>query len=215
MTLPKVFGLSHLSEDAVAAFADGVLSPAATIRAQRHCDVCEDCADAVHGQREAAMMLRAATAPSAPSGLLDRLAGVPMSAPLPPSRGGLPTVLGDDGVPMFVAYSAPSRLTGETQPTHRRGFLPMGMLASAAAVVAAGTLGGPVQSLVASSQFSQSAPSSDSGEKEGGSAAAIHQPSTEAGTEAGAELIRPVIFAARTLPIPSDLHSARGPQPSP
>jgi hypothetical protein len=91
-----------------------------------------------------------------------------MSAPLPPPLGGLPTVLGDDGVPMFVAY--------------------------------------------VSSQFSQSVPTSASSDEDSGSAAAAIQ---QGGAEAGAELVQPVIFAARTLPVSTDLHSARGTQPSP
>jgi anti-sigma factor RsiW len=148
MTVPRVFGLPHLSEDAVAAFADGVLSPTATIRAERHCAECAECAAAVRGQREAAMMLRAAEAPSMPSGLMDRLAGVPMSAPLPPPRGGLPTVMGEDGVAMFATHKVegPDR---EPNSVLRRGTLPMGLLASAAAVVAAGTLGSHLQSVAA------------------------------------------------------------------
>jgi hypothetical protein len=113
MSGPRVFGLPHLSEDAVAAFADGVLSAAAAGRAQRHCAECAECADAVRGQRETAMMLRAAQAPSLPSGLLDRLTGVPMSAPLPPPRGGLPTVLGADGTAMFVAHDVRKAGSGE------------------------------------------------------------------------------------------------------
>ena len=104
MTGPRVFGLPHLSEDAVAAFADGVLSAAAASRARRHCAECAECADAVRGQRETALLLRTAPAPALPSGLLDRLAGLPMSAPLPPLRGGLPTVLGADGTAMFLAH---------------------------------------------------------------------------------------------------------------
>ncbi|MGX7678239.1 hypothetical protein ACSMXN_05005 [Jatrophihabitans sp. DSM 45814] len=199
MSVPSVFGLPHLSEDAVAAFADGVLAPAAASRAARHCAECRECADAVRGQRETAMMLRSAAAPSLPTGLLDRLAGLPMSAPLPPSRG-LPTTLGADGVPVFVSFSANSGMTatigdprgssepdadessgrsdqaaqsvqastavqsppaaadGPTEPRastsgrgghnpFRRAALPMGLIASAAAVVAVGTLSGQVQSL--------------------------------------------------------------------
>ncbi len=167
MTSPR-FGLPHLSEDAVAAFADGVLSAAAASRAQRHCSECVECADAVRGQRETAMMLRAAPAPALPSGLLDRLAGLPMSTPLPPPRSGLPTVLGADGVAMFVAHHARTSERADTDgapkpeqprqahsvghPVHRRGTLPMTMLASAAsaaAVVAAGSLGGHVSTLAA------------------------------------------------------------------
>lgn len=159
MTYPRVFGLPHLSEDAVAAFADGVLAPAATARAQRHCAECSECAEAVRGQREAAMMLRTSAAPALPSGLLDRLAGLPMSASLPPPRSGLPTMLGSDGIPVFIAHD-PSGSRAIPPPVdgghdrvavpehrsshHRRGLLPVTMLASVAAVVAAGTLGGNV-----------------------------------------------------------------------
>lgn len=161
MSGPRVFGLPHLSEDAVAAFADGVLSTAAASRARRHCAECAECADAVRGQREAAMMLRAAQAPPLPSGLLDRLAGLPMSAPLPPPRGGLPTVLGADGNPVFVAHdvhkaseAGPPKppeppAQAQTRHTHRRAALPVTVLASAAAVVAAGTFGGHVSTLAA------------------------------------------------------------------
>ncbi|MCW2540487.1 MAG: hypothetical protein JWN95_2212 [Frankiales bacterium] len=109
MSVPDVFGLPHLSEDAVAAFADGVLTPTATARAQRHCAECDECAAAVRVQREAMMMLRSAPTPSLPSGLMARLSAVPMSTQLPPPMSGLPTVLGSDGVPVFVTYRRPPR----------------------------------------------------------------------------------------------------------
>ncbi|UQX87684.1 hypothetical protein M6D93_15440 [Jatrophihabitans telluris] len=185
MSMPSVFGLPHLSEDAVAAFADGVLSPAATARAERHCAECAECADAVRGQRETAMMLRSAVAPPLPSGLLDRLAGLPMSAPLPPTSHGLPTALGPDGTAMYVAHDPSGRLAARQErhdeqngrgggqahsrsphrsghsedesgsdghhrpgaasfaahPFLRRGALPVGLIAAAGAVVAAGALG--------------------------------------------------------------------------
>lgn len=172
MSGPDVFGLPHLSEDAVAAFADGVLSAAATARARKHCGECPECADAVRGQRETAMMLRAAKAPALPAGLLDRLSGLPMSAQLPPPRSGLPTVLGADGIPMFVAHNPAAGNRGEPdqalierggqlQPVphpsgHRRGAMPLTILASAAAVLAAGTLGGQVSALSAGSDQSSS-----------------------------------------------------------
>jgi hypothetical protein len=148
MTVPHVFGLPHLSEDAVAAFADGVLSSSAAARAQRHCTECRECAQAVRVQRETALMLRTSSSPSLPAGLMDRLAGLPMSAPLPPPRGGLPTALGSDGVPVFVTHrSAPptGEAAGEAHRgqfhAYRRALLPVGILASAAVVVAAGALG--------------------------------------------------------------------------
>ncbi|MCW2522733.1 MAG: hypothetical protein JWO63_1068 [Frankiales bacterium] len=143
------------------------------------------------------MMLRSATAPSLPSGLLARLAGLPMSTPLPPpSSGGLPTALDDDGVPVFVAYRPENKRAAASRQRHaaahgassdasrdadrpadggtdkgtsdddahhrtalppapsprvglgfRRGVLPVSLIASAAAVVAAGTIGGQVSSL--------------------------------------------------------------------
>jgi hypothetical protein len=174
MTGAGVFGLPHLSEDAVAAFADGVLSTAAADRARRHCAECAECAEAVRAQRETALLLRTASRPAVPADLLSRLASVPMSAPLPPPRGGLPTVLGADGRPMFVAYDArnadlfpqnptspdpagrpgqPAPAPGQNPPAphqqqgHRRVLLPVGMLASAAAVVAAGAIGSQVTSV--------------------------------------------------------------------
>lgn len=187
----SVFGLPHLSEDAVAAFADGVLSASATARARRHCAECAECAQAVRAQREAALLLRAASCPSASADLLSRLASVPMSAPLPP-RSGPPTVLGADGMPMFRAYDPrnadsdgpirrpqpgpyggspdqpgrygvspdqpgeypaspdqPGPRDGRSEPqhSHRRMLLPVGILASAAAVVAAGAIGTQLSSL--------------------------------------------------------------------
>ena len=178
MTVAGVFGLPHLSEDAVAAFADGVLSGSAAVRARRHCAECVECAEAVRAQRETALLLRAASSPSVPADLLSRLASVPMSATLPPPRGGLPTVLGADGVPMFVAHDArnavpqrprspfqpspptrqspgrqspaqlpPDRQQPGQQHSHRRVLLPVGILASAAAVVAAGAIGSQPSSL--------------------------------------------------------------------
>ena len=196
MSGPRVFGLPHLSEDAVAAFADGVLSAAAASRAQRHCAECAECADAVRGQRETAMLLRAAPAPALPSGLLDRLNGLPMSAPLPPPRSGLPTVLGSDGTPMFVAHDVhrasqaqageagpdaqpDGRVQNQARPAHRRGALPVTVLASAAAVVAAGTFGGHVSTLAAA--VDRQAPSG-AANVAGGSAAGVWSASLLSGT---------------------------------
>jgi anti-sigma factor RsiW len=161
MTVTGVFGLPHLSEDAVAAFADGVLSAAAADRARRHCAECTECAEAVRAQRETALLLRTASNPSMSADLLSRLATVPMSAPLPPPCGGLPTVLGADGRPMFVAHDPrnadrlaaadPNRPGPRNQPGpshgHRRVLLPVGILASAAAVVAAGAIGSQLTSV--------------------------------------------------------------------
>ena len=159
-----VFALPHLSADAVAAFADGVLSGNAATRARKHCAECSECAAAVRAQREAAFILRTAPTPSLPSGLLDRLAGLPMSTSLPPPAGGLPIVIGPDGAPVIAAGPlatdepeqprtcqsaslAPAVVTaGRAHPRRRKTLLPIGLAASAAAVVAAGALGGQLSS---------------------------------------------------------------------
>jgi len=205
MTVPRVFGLPHLSEDAVAACADGVLSPAAAIRAERHCAECAECSAAVRGQREAAMMLRAAAAPSMPSGLLDRLAGVPMSTPLPPPMSGLPTVIGDDGVPMFVAHKSDPELESGSGSAFRRGTLPMGLLASAAAVVAAGTLGSHLQA-VASGVHDQNAPASIS------QLTAVNRPA--ANNSPSPTLATPVSFGQSAFTITSLVEELSSPRPS-
>lgn len=94
----------HLSDEAVAAFADGVLSGHARERARRHCAVCPGCNYAVAVQREAVWALRAAPAPCLPTGLMDRLREVPATTPI--SR--IPTAVDDDGNAMFATFAAPA-----------------------------------------------------------------------------------------------------------
>lgn len=93
----------HLSDEAVAAYADDVLSGAARERARRHCAECPECNYAVAVQREAAWALRAAPAPALPSGLLDRLRAVPVTTPVRT----LPTALAPDGSTMLLTSAAP------------------------------------------------------------------------------------------------------------
>ncbi len=90
----------HLSDEAIAAYADGMLSRVARERAQRHLQCCPDCAHAVAVQREAAFALRAAPAPALPIGLLDRLRAVPVTTPLPTSA----LALDPSGAAVFPAY---------------------------------------------------------------------------------------------------------------
>lgn len=68
---------SHLSDEAVAAFADGMLLGRVRERAAAHVAQCQECFDAVAAQREATCTLRSLPAPVLPSGLLDRLRAVP------------------------------------------------------------------------------------------------------------------------------------------
>ncbi|MDQ2797262.1 MAG: hypothetical protein M3Y06_08885, partial [Actinomycetota bacterium] len=100
----------HLSDEAVAACADGVLNGHARERAARHIASCAECANTVQGQREAAWVLRTAPAPALPSGLLDRLRGLPESTPVST----VPTAVAPDGSVMFstmapVAAFVPAR----------------------------------------------------------------------------------------------------------
>ena len=102
------------------------------------------------------MMLRAADAPSLPSGLMARLAGLADTTPMPPSSRP-PTAIGPDGVPVFVSFSTAKPRVDPAPEVHhsthphaegwlslsglRRTVIPVGALASAAAVVAVGALG--------------------------------------------------------------------------
>jgi anti-sigma factor RsiW len=90
----------HLSDEAVAAFADGYLGAVARTRAARHLAECAECANSVAGQREAARALRSAAAPAPPTGLLDRLRAVPATTPLTPGHG----TPAPDGSTVFRAF---------------------------------------------------------------------------------------------------------------
>jgi len=78
VTLPDV----HLAEEALAAYADGVLSATAAERAERHLRSCAACRAEVDAQREAKALMAAAPDPELPPGLLARLLDVPMTADL-------------------------------------------------------------------------------------------------------------------------------------
>lgn len=72
----------HLAEEALAAYVDGVLSPAAGERADRHLRACAECRAEVDAQREAKALIAAAPDPQLPVGLLAKLLEVPMTADL-------------------------------------------------------------------------------------------------------------------------------------
>jgi len=94
---------SHLSDEAVAAFADGVLRGAARTRAAHHVETCAECRQAVRSQREAVFALRAAPTPALPAGLFERLQALPSVTPVSP----LPTVTDEDGSMLLAAGPAP------------------------------------------------------------------------------------------------------------
>lgn len=143
MNLP----VQHLSDEAVAAFADGALGNGARARAARHVAECPDCAHAVAVQREAVWALRAAPAPSLPCGLLERLRAVPSTTPL----SGQPIALDDDGAAVFPAFGTAALVEPSPPPVAppapaERRSRPFGVLTAAAAVVALGAVGGTVAS---------------------------------------------------------------------
>jgi anti-sigma factor RsiW len=108
----------HLSDEAVAAFADDVLSGSARERARLHTAQCPECNHAVAVQREAVWALRAAPAPPLPTGLLDRLREVPVTTPVRH----VPTHIDEDGTAMFATFAAPAAAFVPNQlPSGRRG----------------------------------------------------------------------------------------------
>jgi hypothetical protein len=107
----------HLSDEAVAAFADDVLTGLARDRARRHTAACLECNHAVAVQREAVWALRAAPAPSLPLGLLDRLRDVPVTTPIRH----VPTHVDEHGTTMFATIAAPAAFVPQHAGTSRRG----------------------------------------------------------------------------------------------
>ena len=122
--------IQHLSDEAIAAFADGVLSGHARERAARHTKACPECNYAVAVQREAVWALRAAPAPSLPTGLMDRLCGLPQTTPLTT----MPSAISRDGTPMLMAMAPMAAFVPPTpkQPSKLR---PVAGAAAALAVV--------------------------------------------------------------------------------
>jgi anti-sigma factor RsiW len=123
----------HLSDEAVAAFADGVLTGRARDRAARHLNDCAECRQAVKTQREAAFALRHAAAPALPTGLLDKLRTVPQTTPITT----LPTAVGPDGSTVLSTF-APMAALVPPERTEKRRTKPF--LTAAALVGAAGAL---------------------------------------------------------------------------
>jgi hypothetical protein len=128
----------HLSDEAVAAFADGVLSGHARERAARHINACAECGHAVKIQREAAFALRSSLAPDLPSALLDRLRTVPMTTPITT----LPTAVAPDGTTMLSTFAPMAALVPDQSPrTHRaRPFVTTAAVVAMAGTLAAGSL---------------------------------------------------------------------------
>ncbi len=138
----------HLSDEAVAAFADDVLRGHARERASRHTARCAECKHAVAVQREAVWALRSAPAPALPSGLLDRLRDVPSTTPIR----AVPTSFAADGSAMFATFGslgaaalAPDVGADEARDDNSeraKGMRPFAMTAAALAMASALGVGG-------------------------------------------------------------------------
>jgi len=128
----------HLSDEAVAAFADGVLSGHARDRACRHLNACAECRQAVKEQREAAAALRTAPAPALPTNLLDKLRTVPLTAPLPAPP---PSALAPDGSAAFPTFAPMAAFAPAPAPArkHRgRTYLTTAVLVGVTGALVAG-----------------------------------------------------------------------------
>jgi hypothetical protein len=129
----------HLSDEAVAACADGVLGAHAHDRAMRHVQDCAECAQAVRVQREAVFALRAAPTPALPAALASRLRAVPQTTPIEQA----PTVIGADGTTMLATFAPVAAFVADA-PGDPRVRLSLHrakpFVASAAVVALAGSL---------------------------------------------------------------------------
>ncbi|MGH3823956.1 MAG: anti-sigma factor family protein [Pseudonocardiaceae bacterium] len=91
----------HLAVDAVVAFADGELAPAAHDRAAAHLTGCRSCAAEIAAQRQARSVVRSAQCPPVPADLLAALRDIPRTADLPDPPAGLAVAM--DGTLLEVA----------------------------------------------------------------------------------------------------------------
>jgi anti-sigma factor RsiW len=144
--------VQHLSDEAIAAFADGMLSSGAQARAAKHLAECPDCAHCVAEQRAAVWALRAAPAPSLPGGLMDRLRELPSTTALPGST----FSLSPDGSAVFPSYGMSRTQPGGRHPNLLSRMMPTSidarrrgqhvvMATAALALVAMGTVGSTAQ----------------------------------------------------------------------
>jgi Putative zinc-finger len=134
----------HLSDEAIAAFADDVLTGHPRDRARKHTATCPECNYAVVVQREAVWALRSAPAPSLPLGLMDRLRDVPVTTPI--RR--VPTAIDEHGTAMFATFAAPAAalVPPARQPARPRSRRARPMAITAASFAVVGVLAGSAAS---------------------------------------------------------------------
>lgn len=128
----------HLSDEAIAAYADDVLPKGARERARRHTACCPECAHAVAVQREAVWALRAAPAPALPTNLLDRLRDVPVTTPIR----SVPTAVDEHGNELMATFAAPAAAFVPMHDAHSRSWTKPLAITAAASLAAAGVVAG-------------------------------------------------------------------------
>lgn len=145
MTDLRGWGLpeQHLLPDAVVAFVDGELSATARQRAAAHLARCGFCAFETYAQQQARSAVRAAQAPAAPAGLLDRLGAIPQEVELPSVPDGL--ALDEQG--QFVAVQRTDRPAfgsgpklGESRPVGGQSWFTARRARQGAGVVVSGLM---------------------------------------------------------------------------
>jgi hypothetical protein len=131
---------SHLALDAIVAYVDEELSPAARRRALEHLARCPECASEVVAQTQARLALRGSAAPSLPSALLSSLRAIPTETELPGPPAGLAVTSEGQLVSVLREPSEPRR-------RHRGVRLGAGAVVTGLALgglmVAGGAAGGP------------------------------------------------------------------------
>lgn len=167
----------HLSDEAVAAFADGVLAGHARERARKHTAECPECAYSVAVQREAVWALRSAPAPSLPTGLFDRLLDVPATT----SIRVVPTSIAPDGSMMFSTFGsmigAAAVVPVEKEHRHRMGPI----VGTAVAVAAAGVLAVSSAAHASGQQDRPAAPNGPVSVQPGNAQPAVYAPAVPPG----------------------------------
>lgn len=130
----------HLALDAIVAYVDEELSPAARRRALEHLARCPECASEVVAQTQARLALRASPAPSLPSSLLNSLRAIPSETELPAPPAGLAVTSEGQVVSVLRDPSEPRR-------RHRGVRLGAGAVVTGIALgglmVAGGVVGAP------------------------------------------------------------------------
>ncbi len=110
----------HLVVDAVVAFVDGELAPAAHDRAAAHLVMCQSCTAEIAAQQQARSVVRSAQCPVAPADLLAALRDIPHTTDLPHPPAGLAVtmdgtlveVADPDGMPTGLLGAGPRWGTG-------------------------------------------------------------------------------------------------------